>query len=775
MSQGSTSIYQKVSIEPAAGSGGGGGSGPFTGITGTPNEIAYFDSAGNGTSDSQATRDDGVVKLTNIASNQYANFIVNDGVSSESLVQADNIGAFGNVGPFIFNGTDDVDTVVAAWNAANPSDTASVISGGTVIPTAQSINLAGGGVNGFRSGLNTFLGATLPTAAMYSSDPTNGADSIIFSGNLTELFGQNSLGAVVGYSDAANFVAAGIFQKTNVFILATDNATYSTRISLDNEAATIQNGNKGFSIDSVDAAFIFGDNAQEYWLPFGLPLPSVGESLAVTGVAGSIVTLGFAPSSGSSPGGSDTEVQFNDGGTFGGDPSFIWDKTKLSFTAGDPLGNDRNVLISVNNLSNQAVLRAPEGDVLLGDPSNINTGTSLQVRAGVNSTILQGYTNVPGILASINTSGVTGLDDIAVVGNWFRTNTTSYTVTCVLNNYKAIRITNPTQTFNPGDTIQNDANIAETALIFAVEPFNGDFWLICDQSLGPWGTTPASVTITAGINVGANANVISFYDDNDIYSVSSTPVNYSYWPMEQGLSINGATIGWNSFTGHTVSDVWVITFTANYLPGLDFNWDNSTFNIGVHTTTPQSISPKGIRIEYNPTGTIPGTLKIGRVQENQEMLVLGSNSSGGLLYLNGATTSRYLDIQPGVLYEFGDLDTSVTGDRYVINSTTNAHTFYTSGDFDVYYASAGRVMHIDAQTFFAEIGDIDGGGNGSRIEISDAAQRITLDSLKTKITLAAYDDDTAAGVGGLVAGEMYQTTGAGAAPLNAAGIVMVKQ
>lgn len=43
------------------------------------------------------------------------------------------------------------------------------------------------------------------------------------------------------------------------------------------------------------------------------------------------------------------------------------------------------------------------------------------------------------------------------------------------------------------------------------------------------------------------------------------------------------------------------------------------------------------------------------------------------------------------------------------------------------------------------------------------------------IFLSAYDDDAAAGVGGLVAGDMYQTSGAGAAPLNVPGIVMVKQ
>jgi|TARA_R100000781_G_scaffold1086_1_gene1763 hypothetical protein len=38
-----------------------------------------------------------------------------------------------------------------------------------------------------------------------------------------------------------------------------------------------------------------------------------------------------------------------------------------------------------------------------------------------------------------------------------------------------------------------------------------------------------------------------------------------------------------------------------------------------------------------------------------------------------------------------------------------------------------------------------------------------------------YDDNAAALAGGLAAGDIYQTTGAGAAPLNAAGILMVVQ
>tara|TARA_R110002126_G_scaffold185035_1_gene333470 strand:- start:83 stop:415 length:333 start_codon:yes stop_codon:yes gene_type:complete len=43
------------------------------------------------------------------------------------------------------------------------------------------------------------------------------------------------------------------------------------------------------------------------------------------------------------------------------------------------------------------------------------------------------------------------------------------------------------------------------------------------------------------------------------------------------------------------------------------------------------------------------------------------------------------------------------------------------------------------------------------------------------IGVPAYADDTAAGTGGVQAGSVFQTDGTGAAPLNVAGIVMIKQ
>lgn len=52
---------------------------------------------------------------------------------------------------------------------------------------------------------------------------------------------------------------------------------------------------------------------------------------------------------------------------------------------------------------------------------------------------------------------------------------------------------------------------------------------------------------------------------------------------------------------------------------------------------------------------------------------------------------------------------------------------------------------------------------------------ITEKTLKGLALIPSFDDDAAAGSGGLTKDDFYQTTGAGGAPLNVAGIVMLKQ
>jgi hypothetical protein len=57
---------------------------------------------------------------------------------------ADTAGANGNNISLVFDGVDDIDTVVNAWNVANPTNTVSHNGTGTDVLSAGTINLASG-------------------------------------------------------------------------------------------------------------------------------------------------------------------------------------------------------------------------------------------------------------------------------------------------------------------------------------------------------------------------------------------------------------------------------------------------------------------------------------------------------------------------------------------------------------------------------------------------------------------------------------------------------
>jgi len=68
------------------------------------------------------------------------------GMTEDVRIEADNAGVVGNSILLQFDGLDDIDAVLAAWNLANPANTATLVSGdGTQIPdNLEEIQLAGG-------------------------------------------------------------------------------------------------------------------------------------------------------------------------------------------------------------------------------------------------------------------------------------------------------------------------------------------------------------------------------------------------------------------------------------------------------------------------------------------------------------------------------------------------------------------------------------------------------------------------------------------------------
>ena len=82
----------------------------------------------------------------------FAMGVRDDGVQASSTVgpnvfTAVNYGTSGNSISLVFDGIDDVSTVVAAWNAANPANQVSFSGSGATVPSAQTVNLSGGASN----------------------------------------------------------------------------------------------------------------------------------------------------------------------------------------------------------------------------------------------------------------------------------------------------------------------------------------------------------------------------------------------------------------------------------------------------------------------------------------------------------------------------------------------------------------------------------------------------------------------------------------------------
>jgi hypothetical protein len=57
-----------------------------------------------------------------------------------------------------------------------------------------------------------------------------------------------------------------------------------------------------------------------------------GTNITITSQSNGPITISSSGGGGGSPGGSDTQVQFNDGGSFGGDSDFSWNKTTNNLT-----------------------------------------------------------------------------------------------------------------------------------------------------------------------------------------------------------------------------------------------------------------------------------------------------------------------------------------------------------------------------------------------------------------------------------------------------------
>lgn len=280
---------------------------PFTSITGTPTEIAYFDAAGNGTSDNELTRDS-VTHESVFGFQTYASGTVNDNVSLYVDWRADNVGSGGNAITFTFDGIIDTDTALANWNAANPSNTASVVGGtGNFVPPAGTVTFRGGGNSGYELSHNS-LGQGIQ---LVGSIFTDNATQVSLNGLLNTGDGVNPFLIAL---DFATNDQSSVQVNVDGIDLRSNNATDDAVIRLQaNQSAKLQfnsqiNGNAGIEassdanlrltansntwlwtrVDGTNGDVLTTDGAGN--LSFTTPLPALKENYIGFGNSSNILT-----------------------------------------------------------------------------------------------------------------------------------------------------------------------------------------------------------------------------------------------------------------------------------------------------------------------------------------------------------------------------------------------------------------------------------------------------------------------------------------------------
>lgn len=195
---------------------------------------------------------------------------------------------------------------------------------------------------------------------------------------------------------------------------------------------------------------------------------------------------------------------------------------------------------------------------------------------------------------------------------------------------------------------------------------------------------------------------------------------------------------------------------------------------------------------------------IGGVFLNGDIVTGQTSGTTGTTDDNSGTTDTFSwtdGVNNGSIIPVNTPSGILLSNGLIVNFVSNlSHTLTDNWTFDgtPEIITYGKMFNLDGINKVMSIGDIDeigngnkivvddgnqlttlgDGSNGTSILINDATQKITFTSTTgayRTVGLPKYADDTAAGVAGLTTDDEYQTDGTGAAPLNVAGIRMIKQ
>jgi len=546
------------------------------------------------TADSNFTRDPSDNFYTKLLADTQAFLFISDN-GNDYTFQSTEHGTPGNSITLVFNGTDDVDTVVAAWNTANPSNTVVLTSGnGTDVISAQTQTLSGGGVTGIQEGYHDLFGPNVDGSAFYSKDLTSGAFAGSFVGDATML-GIPGLSNITGFIDFANNNFATTISSSTGLSLNYSSPAGNADLRLDSNSASISSGNNwGFNASSTDSQLSWFTPNYNLVLPSNAP--SIGDSIQVTGSGGGNYYSSWVAGGGSAAG-SDTWVQYNNAGVLGASQDFLFDNTNKILNVGDRtrtmlvidnqsgttgfiMGDGVNSIFDfkarTSGLSTLSLDTSNFGGILGATNGNVPNANSTYISVDNQNKQLVGYGLSKVTRTAISFTG-SGLNDMTTNAEQFYTGNNSLnTFSVVVTNVNAqdINFSGSVGTYPQVGDVVTGLTTGATGTIFQTD--GATYALVDGIAGGPFSGTEV-VTYTGGSIATLSATAMG-----DYVQVNNGPNSMQKFTWDTGSFVQGVTPVFGSDLGHTVGDYWGFDYYVNYgsMLLMDGSPTNGTVTIG---------------------------------------------------------------------------------------------------------------------------------------------------------------------------------------------------
>jgi hypothetical protein len=379
--------------------------------------------------------------------------------------------------------------------------------------------------------------------------------------------------------------------------------------------------------------------------------------------------------------GSDTQIQFNDGGSLAGAAGLTYNKTSNNVTAAN------NLSVTANVASNNYTAGAGYGGATAGatvNASTIGVSSNTIVNASLSATQLQitnstATANLTAIDLKIGTS-VVNTTVIAAGANVFANTTTVFVGNSTVNsthNSALLQVSNSTST----------ANLTAVALTIGTTVANTSALKVGNTTL----TTTNAVfggTISANGGVGSAGQAL----------ISGGAAN-AYWSTIGNGTVTSVASG-NGITGGTITSTGTLYVTAGS-------------GIAVNTTGVHVLANSGI--VSNSTGTFVNANTLGGLIANTTLQVKGSptvvfDGTGNLAVNSAALSFQDLTVS-GNLTVLGDLvsmnvATLAVEDPLVVLAKDQSNTTTYTDAVDIgFYGSYGNTAQKNWTGLFRDQSD----------------------------------------------------------------------